>query len=147
MTGLTKSLVTTFLSAAMLLTGAAQAMEIRQFDRMADQDQAEYVGLLVQGAERVLADEGKADVVQKVHQLFTTKDPASGLSMGMKQFEMNLAQARIVDADNALNDPKIPRLEVEHAMIRSLNQNGIVLPKTIMTVMKDFKPKFSPQLR
>ena len=40
----------TFLSAAMLFSGAAQAMEIRQFDKMADQDQAEYVGLLMSPA-------------------------------------------------------------------------------------------------
>ena len=32
-----KFLVATFLSAAMLWTSAAQAMEIRQFDKMADQ--------------------------------------------------------------------------------------------------------------
>jgi hypothetical protein len=46
------------MSAAMLLPNMVQAMEIRQFDKMADQDQSEYIGLLVQGAEKVLTDEG-----------------------------------------------------------------------------------------
>jgi hypothetical protein len=54
-----KFVATTFLSAAMLLTSAAQAMEIRQFDKMAGRDQGEYVGLLVQGAEQVLKDEAR----------------------------------------------------------------------------------------
>jgi len=44
-----KSLAATFLSAAMLFSGVAQAMEIRQFDKMADQDQAKYRGDLVVG--------------------------------------------------------------------------------------------------
>jgi len=42
-------LAVTFLSAAMLFSSAAQAMEIRQFDKMAIQDQGKYVGLLVSG--------------------------------------------------------------------------------------------------
>jgi hypothetical protein len=65
-----KSLAATFLSAAMLFTSAAQAMEIRQFDKMAIPDQSEYVGLLVQGAEQVLRDEGRADLAAQVEHLF-----------------------------------------------------------------------------
>src|ERR1700674_3753072 len=75
MNGLNKFLAATFLSAAMLFTTGAQAMEIRQFDKMADQDQAEYVGLLVQGAEKVLTDEGRSDLAAQVEHLFTTRNP------------------------------------------------------------------------
>ncbi len=46
-----------FLSAAMFLTSAAQAMEIRQFDKMADQDQADYTVALINGAEKILTDQ------------------------------------------------------------------------------------------
>ena len=42
-------------STVMLLSDAAHAMEIRQFDKMANQDQSEYIG------EKVLTDEGRAD--------------------------------------------------------------------------------------
>jgi hypothetical protein len=49
-----KSLAATFLSAAMLLPGVAPTMQIEQFDKMANDDQAEYVGELIQGAEKVL---------------------------------------------------------------------------------------------
>ncbi len=65
MNRLNKSLAATFLSAAMLFTSAAQAMEIREFDKMAVQDQGDYVGLLVGGAEQVLKDEGRADLAAK----------------------------------------------------------------------------------
>jgi hypothetical protein len=49
-------LVALFLCASMLSAGAAQAMEIRQFDKMANQDQSDYVGDLIVGAEKVLTD-------------------------------------------------------------------------------------------
>ena len=59
MNELTRHLAPTFLVAAVFLTVAAYAMEIQQFDRMADQDQGAYVVLLVQDAEKVLHDEGR----------------------------------------------------------------------------------------
>jgi hypothetical protein len=59
MNGFKKYLAATFLSAAMLFTMGAQAMEIRRFDKMADQDQADYIGDLIVGAEKVLTDEGR----------------------------------------------------------------------------------------
>ena len=68
-----KFLAATFLSAAMLLPSAAQAMQIQQFDKMADQDQADYVVALVNGAEKVLTDEGKPDLAAQVEHLFTTR--------------------------------------------------------------------------
>jgi hypothetical protein len=50
MNGIGQLLATTLL-AAMLSASVAQAMEIRQFDKMADQNQSEYIGDLVVGAE------------------------------------------------------------------------------------------------
>lgn len=78
--------LTVFLSAAMLLAGVAQAMEIRKFDKMAGEDQDEYVGLLVQGAEQVLLDEGKTDLQQKVHHLFSTTLPGDNMTVGQVEF-------------------------------------------------------------
>lgn len=75
MNGMKKYQAATFLSAAMLFTTGAQAMEIRQFDKMAIPDQSEYVGLLVQGAEQVLRDEGRADLAARVDHLFITTLP------------------------------------------------------------------------
>ncbi len=64
-----KFLAATFLSAATLFTGSLQAMEIRQFDKMADQDQADYITVLVRGAEKVLNDEGRSDLAARMEHL------------------------------------------------------------------------------
>jgi len=50
-------------------------MEIRQFVKMAGEDQGKYVGLPVGGAERVLKDAGKSDFAAQIEKLFTTTDP------------------------------------------------------------------------
>jgi len=136
-----KFLAATVLSAAMLFTGSLQAMEIRQFDKMAGQDQDEFIAELVQGAEKVLTDEGKPDLAAQVSHLFTTNAPNINISIGMQQFMVNLAVARLADAKNVAKDPKATRLEVEHAMILTLKDNGIVLPKSFMTVNSGFQPK------
>ena len=139
-----KSLAATFLSAAMLFTGAAQAMEIRQFGKMADQDQADYIGDLIVGAEKVLTDEGRPDLAAQVKHLFTTKDPGDADVIGMVEFERNLAIVRADDAKNALEHPNDPRSEVEDAMAITLENNHIPLPDSFYTVNKDFKPKHTP---
>jgi len=139
-----KYLAAAFLSAAMLLSGAAQAMQIQQFDKMADQDQSDYVVGLINGAEKVLTDEGRPDLATQVEHLFTTKDPGDADVIGMVEFEVNLARVRVVDAKNAAKNPNAPRLEVEHAMILTLKDNGIILPPSFMTVNSGFKPKHSP---
>jgi hypothetical protein len=77
MDSINKFLAATFLPAAMLLTIAAQAMTIQQFDKMADQDQAEYVGLLVQGAEKVLTDEGRLIWSRRSINFFQRRRPAT----------------------------------------------------------------------
>ena len=134
-------LAATFLAAAMLFTGSLQAMEIRQFDKMAPQDQGEFVGLLVGGAEQVLKDEGRADLAAQVEHLFTTTDPGDAHTIGMVEFERNLALARVFDAKRVEQDPNARRLEVEDAMIVTLRKNGIELPPSFLTVASNFKPK------
>jgi hypothetical protein len=54
-----KFLVAAFMSAAMLLPNMVQAIEIQKFDKMAVPDQSGYVGLLLQGAEKVLTRTGR----------------------------------------------------------------------------------------
>src|SRR4051812_29636893 len=93
------------LSAATLLSVAAHAMEIQQFDKMADRDQAEYVGLLVEGAKNVLTDGGRSDLSRKTHQLIKTTPTGDKMSLLMTEFERNLALARVADADRAGQDP------------------------------------------
>jgi hypothetical protein len=139
-----KYLAATFLSAAMLFTSAAQAMEIEQFDKMALQDQHEYVADLVIGAEKVLTDEGRPDQAEQVRKLFTEMNPGNKIPLGVAEFDVNLALARVVDAKRIAQDPNARRLEVEDAMIVTMRKNGIELPPSFLTVASKFKPKFPP---
>jgi hypothetical protein len=140
MNRVTRFLASAFLSEAMILT-SAQAMEIRQFDKMADQDQGDYIGDLIVGAENVLTGEGRADLAAQVKQLFTTKNPGDLDTIGGVEFERNLALARVADAKRAAQNPNAPRVEVEDAMAVTLQKNHIDLPDSFFTVNKNFKPK------
>ena len=133
------------LSAAWIFSGAAQAMPIQQFDKMADRDQDEYVATLVVGAQKVLREDGKTDLAEQVHVLFTKKDPQGEASTGMLQFDLLLDRARLADLERLKKDPKATRLEVEHAMILTLQKNNIALPQSFMHVADQFKPKLPPK--
>jgi|SRR5277367_3272272 len=133
------------LSVAVLLSSAAQAMEIQQYDKMADRDQAEYVGLLVEGAEKVLTDEGRSDLATKTHQLIMTTPTGDKMSLLMTEFERNLALARVADANRAAQDPNARRVRVEDAMGVTLKKNGIDLPQSFFTINSNFRPKYPPQ--
>ena len=145
MNGIGRLPAAALLAAAMLSVSVAQAMEIRQFDKMAVPDQSEYVGLLVQGAEKVLTDEGKADLAAQVEHLFTTTEPGDKFTLGMVEFESNLALAREEDAKNVLKNPNSPRIEVEDAMAVTLQKNHIDLPDSFYTVASNFHPRLPPQ--
>ena len=133
------------LSAATLLSGAARAMEIQQYDKMASEDKGEYFSLLVGGAEQVLKDEGRADLAAKVEDLFTGMLPGDQISIGIGEFERYLARARVTDTKNIANDPHAHRLEVEDAMAVTLKKNGIDLPQSFFTVNSNFRPKYLSQ--
>jgi hypothetical protein len=139
------TLLAAFLSAAMLFTSAAQAMEIRQFDKMAVKDQGDYIQALIDGAQKVLNNQGQRDLATKVDQLFTEVHQGDTMPLGMIEFENNLALARVADAKRVIKDPNARRLEVEDAMAVTLKKNGIELPDSFFTVASGFKPKFPPQ--
>ena len=137
-----KFLVATSLSAAMFVTTAAQAMQIQQFNRMSARDQDDYVVLLLKGAEQVLTDAGQSDQAAQVEKLFTTRQPGDDNTTGMVEFELNLAAVSKADADNLVKNPNAKPLQVEIAMIVTLKNNGIILPKSFMHVGDSFQPKY-----
>ncbi len=132
-------------SVALLLTSAAQAMEIQQFDKMAVQDQHDYVNALIVGAQKVLIDERRDDLAAQIQSLFTKIPPGDSISLGLEEFETNLAQARIFDAETHAKDHNAQRVEVEDAMAITLKKNKIELPDSFFTVARNFKPKHPPQ--
>src|SRR5574337_90377 len=121
---------------------ASRAMEIRQFDRMSVQDQGDYITVLIDGAQQVLIDTGHRDLADKVDKLFTEVLPGDQISLGMAEFERNLARARVADLQRVIKDPNARRrLEVEDAMAVTLQANGIELPDSFFTVAKRFRPQ------
>jgi len=75
MNGMKKYLAATFLSAAMLFTNVAQAMDIKDYFKMANQDQGRFDQGLLTGAEKVLNDEGRADLAAQLDTLFYANRP------------------------------------------------------------------------
>ena len=135
----------TIFSAVLLISAAAQAMEIQKFDRMAVQDQSEYIVVLIEGAQKVLIASGKKDLARKVHDLFTRTLSGDESPVGVVMFERNLARARLADLRNLEKNPHAPRLEVEDAMAVTLKKNGIELPTSFYTVASSFRPKLPPK--
>ena len=133
------------LSAVPLLSGTARSMEIEKFDRMAVQDQSDYIVVLIEGAQKVLIDTGKKDLADKVHKLFVTILPGDESPIGAVEFESNLARARAADLRNLEKDPHANRLEVEDAMAVTLKKNGIEVPVSFYTVASGFRPKLPSQ--
>ncbi len=141
-------LVAVVVSAAMLLPSMAQAMEIRLYDKMSIDDQAEYVADLIDGAEKALTDQGRPDLSAQISTLFTTNIGGDKFSIGSVEFNRNLAAARVADAERAAQDPTAHRLEVEDAMLVTLKRNHIPMTpefiKAFRAITKDFQPQSPP---
>jgi hypothetical protein len=128
-----------------LLGGALQAMEIQQFDKMADDDQDEYVADLVVSAMKVLRDAGQSDKATQVRNLFIVIKPGDKISDGMADFEILLAKGRVADLRRQQSNPSARLLEVEDVMALTLRKNDIELPDSFFTVNSAFRPKLPPK--
>ena len=128
--------VLAMLTATVFFVSSTHAMEIQQFDRMAFDDQIDYVDKLAQSVEGATQGDAHARAVR----FFKPKQPGETIS-GMGQFEMALSLARIADLDAAAKNPKARRLEVEDVMYAILDRNNIILSKPIPV---RFHPIFPP---
>jgi hypothetical protein len=144
MSGLTV-LAATVLSASLLVASASQAMEIRQFDKMATQDRSDYVASLVIGTQQVLTDEGRPDLADQIHKLFTDTPVGDEASIGMTEFMRNLARARVADAERAAQVPNAHRLEIEDAMLVTLQKNNIALSQAFVKAFRAINSNFRPR--
>jgi hypothetical protein len=113
------------LSAVTLLSGAAQAMDIIRYDQMTAQNRQAFLNSLPKVAETVLSKESRTADAAKVHKLFNEISPGSNLPLGEAEFEMNLASARVRDAEKHAQNHDAPRVQVETALISTLKKNGI----------------------
>jgi hypothetical protein len=130
-----KSQLAIVVSVVMLFAPLAQAMEIRQFDRMSGDDQINYIDKLTDSVEE--AAKSDPALLARVKRFFRNKQPGEAIS-GMGRFELNLSLARIGDLRAAEKNSKARRLEVEDVMYATLALSGIILNKY-------FRPAFQPQ--
>ena len=139
----------TFLSAAMLFSSAAQAMEIIQFDQMAAQDRQNFLNFLPKAAETVLEQEGRSADAQKVHHLFNDILPGDALPIGEAELEGNLVNLRVHDAEKHIQNHDARRMQVETALVSTLRKNGVEITpdfaRAFMQLTGTFKPKVLPK--
>jgi hypothetical protein len=141
-------LVAVFMSAAMLLPNMVQAMDIVQFDQMTSQDRQAFMDSLSKDAETILEQEGRSADAQKVHHLFNDFSPGSNLPLGDAELEMNLDNQRVRDAQQHIQNPNAPRIQVETALALTLSKNGVhITPdfvKALMKLTSTFQPQSPP---
>ncbi|HEX3912699.1 MAG TPA: hypothetical protein VHW71_04265 [Steroidobacteraceae bacterium] len=87
------------LSAAVLISSAAQATDISDYFKMADQDQGRFNQALLTGAEKVLNEEGRADLANQLDALFTEVKPGNKLSDGMADYLARLGAMQIAEVN------------------------------------------------
>jgi hypothetical protein len=131
-----KALLVVLMSAVMLLTTTAQAMEIQQFDKMAGDDQIRFVDQLAQSVED--ASTRDPNLLAHVKRFFMPKQPGEDIS-GMGRFELNLSLARVADLQTAEKNPKARRLEVEDVLYATLERSGVVLSKSFRPAAPNFQ--------
>jgi len=113
-------------------------MSIYLFAKMKNDDQATYITSMVEGAAKMLKDQGQAAQSQKTLDLFGD----AGKNGGINQFVANL---KLVDAQNRRNainpNNRHPVLQVEDAMELTLKDNGIIVPTSyLLTINQSFMP-------
>jgi hypothetical protein len=138
-----KHLLATFLLVvALLFTSAVHALTIVEFDKIEKgAAKAEYVDDLIETAEKSLISAGRSDDSARVSEVFRTNAPNSDVSLGVTQFYMTLAIARVADAKN----PNAPRVTMEKVLAVCFRKNdGIKLPDSFFAMAKSIKPKWPP---
>jgi hypothetical protein len=136
--------VAAFMAAVMLLSSAAQAMDIVQYYRMTSADRQAFLNFVPQAAERVLNQEGRSADAAKVHQLFNDIRPGDNLPVGEAEFELNLASASVRDAEKHAQNHDAPRVQVETALISTLKKNGIEISPDFIRALFQLTGTFKP---
>ena len=132
-------LASSFLAAAMFfMPGQADALEIKQFDKMSTGDQARYTQLLIGQSIQHFWAQGNKEQGDKIMTLFRRSDTKT-FSKGMNEYFLTLDALRQEEAKGNLS--RVPH--VEDAMRMVYLDNGIEkIPKeNFMQFAKDFQPQ------
>ena len=138
------------LSAAMLfavafISSAAQAMDIKDYFKMADQDQGRFDNTLFVGAKQLLTQEGRTDLANQLDHLFTEVKPGNKLSDGMAEYQARLGAMLGAEVNREVRNPNLPHLQAERAFRDAAKDHGISLPAAFDTVAGNFQPTLPPK--
>ena len=106
----------------------------------------ENVAGLAIGSQRILIDESRHDLADRVHKLFRDTSAGDETSSGMTEFTSNLSRTRVIDAKRATQNPNAHRSEVEDAMLATVKENAIPLSQDLINNFKAVNSGFQPKL-
>jgi len=130
------------ISAVISLSGAARAMDIKDYFKMADQDQARYNQTLLDGAEKLLRDQGRLELALRLDKLFTEITPGNQISQGMAEYTLNLSDMLKAEIKREANNPSLPHLQAERAFRDVAQDHRMALPPTFETIAAGFRRQF-----
>jgi hypothetical protein len=127
------------LCTAIPLSGAAHAMEIKDYFKMADQDQGRFNQMLLDSAEKALRNEGRSDVAMQLDDLFTVIKPGDQISDGFNEYLANLGDMLRAEVKREATNPNRPSLQAERAFRDVAQDHGINLPPQFETIAASFR--------
>jgi hypothetical protein len=138
-----KKLLASVAAAYLLASRAALAMDIQQFEMMAEADQQAYISDLVWGAAILLEQDCMPQVAVQLRKLFIHElspenfDPLEGTQ--------SLGDRLLLAGTRASEHPEqASRIRVDDALRATLREKGITLPDRFAAIDRAFKPKGPP---
>jgi hypothetical protein len=129
-----------------LFPNVTQAMDIVEFDKMADADRQAYLDFLVDAAQNVLISQARKDDAAKVYRLFHEIQPGDAFPLGEKIFKQNLEGLRVRDDLRHSHDHNARRIQVEAALLATLKENNISMTidgvKQLLQMSTTFRPSY-----
>jgi hypothetical protein len=129
------------LIAALIVHRTASALDIKDYYRMATEDQARFGQTLQDGAEKLLRDGGRSDLAAQLHRLFTEIRPGEKISDGTNEYLANLEDMLRAEVKREAANPNRPHLQAERAFRDMAADHGISLPTQFETVAASFRPQ------
>jgi hypothetical protein len=121
-------LLATLLGFALLcLPAPLAAIDFPHYDAMNNEQQTEYLVLMVNTTELAFRAGGHADFADQTEKLFNQVEPGDWMTLGMLELGTMVDRARVADAKRVVQDPQAKRIEVEAALFVMLQKKNMTL--------------------
>jgi hypothetical protein len=125
-------------AAALVLSAASRAMDIKDYFKIATEDKARFSKSLLDTAEKTLRDQGHPDSAQQLHELFTKVPQGDEISQGVREYNQNLVDMLRSEIKREARNPDVPHLQAERAFRDVASDHGITLPPEFESAMAGF---------